>query len=225
MILKLIDKRKELKGITTFIFKPDKKIKWIAGQYLIYSLPHENSDLRGKQRFFTISSAPHQNFPSITTRIEKGASSFKNTLDKLKIGGVIYAKGPDGDFVLEKNSEQNIFIAGGIGITPFIAILRDLSFKKNPYKIKLLYANKNSSILFKKELDQLSFQNKNFEVEYFIGRRKLKKETVRQFISKKATFFVSGPDPMVADFEYYLRKNGVVDNRLKLDYFSGYKKI
>lgn len=225
MRLALIAKKNEGEKIKTFIFKPDKKIKWIAGQYLIYSLPHNNKDLRGKQRFFTISSAPYQNFPSVTTRIEKGSSSFKKALDKLKIGEEIHAKGPDGDFILDKKSKLNIFIAGGIGITPFIAILRDINFKEDPYKIKLLYANKNSHILFKEELDQLSFQDKNFEVEYFIGRRKLKKETVRKFISKKTTFFVSGPDPMVADFENYLRKNGLTDNKLKLDYFSGYKKI
>ena len=61
MKLKLIAKKTEKKEIKTFVFEPEKKIKWIAGQYLIYSLPHENPDIRGKMRFFTISASPFEN--------------------------------------------------------------------------------------------------------------------------------------------------------------------
>jgi ferredoxin-NADP reductase len=222
MKLTLIEKKDEAKGIKTFIFKPDTKLDWIAGQYLIYSLPHEKEDLRGRQRFFTISSAPFQKFPSITTRIEKKPSTFKKFLNGLKIGDKVNAKGPDGDFVLSRKSNLNILIAGGIGITPFIAMLRDIDFNKSKQKIKLFYASKTSEILFKKEIDEITKKNKNIEVEYYIGPKKIDKKFLNRFISLNTYFFVSGPDSMVSDFEDYLKREGVEDKNLKLDYFSGY---
>ena len=122
MKLKLIEKRNETKDIITFIFEPEKKFKWRAGQYLILSTDHKNPDNRGKMRFFTISSAPFENNPSITTRINKiNSSSFKKALTALKIGSVINAKGPDGDFVIKNINKKYIFIAKGVGITPFIS--------------------------------------------------------------------------------------------------------
>ncbi|OGH11352.1 MAG: hypothetical protein A3B38_00805 [Candidatus Levybacteria bacterium RIFCSPLOWO2_01_FULL_36_13] len=225
MRLVLIDKKSEQRNISTFIFKPEKKIKWTSGQYLIYSLPHQKNDLRGKQRFFTISSAPHQNYPSITTRIEKKPSSFKTALNKLKVGEEIFVKGPDGDFILDKKSKINIFIAGGIGITPFIAILRDLVFKKMKNEVLLLYANKNNNILFKKELDKISKKNKNIQIKYFIGSAKIDKNVLKRVIKKNIDIFISGPDPMVAKMEETVKKLGVKEENIKLDYFSGYKNI
>ena len=77
MKFKLIEKRKEVGNIISFIFKPLEKFDWIAGQYLIYKLPHEKKDLRGIVRFFTISASPFQKTPTITTRIfNKNASSL-----------------------------------------------------------------------------------------------------------------------------------------------------
>lgn len=223
MKLTLIEKRKETKGIKTFIFKPETKLTWIAGQYLIYSLPHEQEDLRGRQRFFTISSAPFQKFPSITTRIEKKPSTFKKMLDNMEIGDEINAKGPDGDFVLNKNAGLNIFIAGGVGITPFISMLREIDKKKSNKLIKLFYASKINDILFKNEIDEITKKNNNIEVVYFNGPERINKQSIKEFISLKTYFFVSGPDPMVSDFENYLKEAGVREENLKLDYFSGYK--
>lgn len=225
MRLTLVKKINEEGNIKTFIFKPENKIRWVSGQYLIYSLPHQKSDLRGKQRFFTISSAPHHNFPSITTRIETKPSSFKKTLDSLKIGDVIFAKGPDGDFVLDTGSKKNVFIAGGIGITPFISILRSIIYKKLKNKIILLYANKNRNILFKNELDTIAKENNNIELKYFISPKKINKNVLKRFISKNTNFFVSGPDPMVEEIEKVVKDLGTKEENIKLDYFSGYKNI
>lgn len=223
MKLTLVGKKLETGNVHTFIFKPDRKISWLAGQYLIYSLPHQREDLRGRQRFFTISSAPYQKFPSITTRIEKTPSSFKNALDSLKIGGQILAKGPDGDFIVE-NSKEKVFIAGGIGITPFIALLRNLKLKKGRDKITLLYGNRSNNILFKSELDEIA-KSLRIDIRYIVSPNKIDRNMLKNFIDKKIMYYVSGPDPMVERIEKILSGFKIKDGNIKLDYFSGYKKI
>src|SRR5581483_2999979 len=109
MKLTLIDKRKEAGDATSFILKPETGMDaattlftWRAGQFLHYTLPHENADDRKTERYFTISAAPHEGHVMITTRILADAanastanaaatapkmSTFKKTLAALPIGG------------------------------------------------------------------------------------------------------------------------------------------
>src|SRR4030042_4868313 len=102
MKLKLIKKIRRVGNIRSFIFKPEKKFVWKAGQYLIAKIEHKKQDLRGDMRFITMSSAPFEKNVMITTRIfGKKASSFKKTLNNLKIGDYIGAKGPDGDLFID----------------------------------------------------------------------------------------------------------------------------
>lgn len=224
MKLRLIAKKNEAGDIKTFIFEPEKPIIWNAGQYLIYSLPHDNQDIRGKMRFFTISSPPFEKLPSITTRVMDKSSSFKNSLDKLKPGQTIEAKGPDGDFVIENPNGEYVFIAGGIGITPFISIIKQLDYEEKPINITLFYTSKNNFV-FKDVFDKISKKHKEFKVHYLNER--IDNNTLLEKVDnlKKYIFYVSGPDPMVDDLEELLKKLGVSEENLRLDYFSGYKNV
>ncbi len=226
MKLRLIAKKRLVSNIKSFVFKPKANITWTAGQYLIYSLSHKNEDLRGKMRFFTISSSPFQKHITITTRIFKTASSFKKTLDNLKIGEEIEAKGPDGDFTFDNPKELSVFIAGGIGITPFISIIRQLNFENKPINITLLYANKTKSIAFKNELEEIAKNHKEFKIHFVFFPKRIDGNILSKFTKNKKTgFFVSGPDPMVDSVTKILLDLGVLEDNIKQDYFSGYKKI
>ena len=224
MKLTLIEKNEISTQIFSFVFKADIKLKWKAGQYLIYSLEHKNKDLRGKMRFFTISSSPFENYPAITTKIVKASSSFKKALNNLKIGDEILAKGPDGDFVINSKSKKFIFIAGGIGITPFISIIRQLNFKKNIINVTLLYSGKTDDLPFKNELEKISKNHKEFRIKYFIDKR-VDKKALQKFINIQNTFYVSGPGPMVEAMQKLLIELGINKENIKEDYFSGYKNI
>lgn len=227
MTLKLIGKVNETQDVKTFIFRPQTNLGWKAGQYLIYFLPHKNQDLRGKMRFFTVSSAPFEENVHITTRIEKtGGSSFKKELNSLRIGDEIEAKGPDGDFFLKNIKKEYVFIAGGIGITPFISILRQLNRDKKSFNVNLLYANRSwENIPFKKELEEIAAKRKTLKIRYFISPEKIDKKVLKSYVIKKRVFYISGPEPMVETFEKILSDLGVPANRLKQDYFPGYKDV
>lgn len=224
MKLTLIGKNEIATGIFSFVFKANIKLKWKAGQYLIYSLEHKNKDLRGKMRFFTVSSSPFQNYPTITTKILKTSSSFKKALNNLKIGEEILAKGPDGDFVIGNLNKNYIFIAGGIGITPFISIIRQLNFEINKINVTLLYFGKTNNLSFKDELSTIADNHKEFKIKYFIGKR-IDKKALKKFVNAASVFYVSGPNPMVEAIVKLLIELKVNKKNIKEDYFSGYKKI
>ncbi len=116
----------EASNIRTFYFRPEKPAHYTAGQYTELALPHPHPDKRGGRRWFTLSSSPTEDLLSITTKYagDDDTSSFKRTLFKLKPGSEVHMADPMGDFVLPKLIQTPlVFVAGGIGITPFHSML------------------------------------------------------------------------------------------------------
>ncbi len=229
MQLTLLDKIPETEDVWTFRFKPESPLTWQAGQFLIYSLSHKNEDVRGKMRFFTISSAPFEKNPSITTRIntEKG-SSFKKALMNLKQGDTMSAKGPDGHFVIDDPKKNYVFLAGGIGITPFYSILKEFNHthstaKEGPINITLLYSNKSGLIPLKEELDEITNNLEGLEIIYLTER--IDKEIIKENVSglHSPIFYISGPEPMVEALSSTLKETGALPENIREDFFPGYE--
>lgn len=224
MELKLSEKKKVTTDIVTFVWKSAKPVSWQPGQYMHYVLDHKNPDERGKERWFTISAAPYEKNVSITTKIKKeGGSSFKSALNQLKIGDSIEADGPKGKFIIEDPEKFHVFIAGGIGITPFRSMYLQTQYDKQKLIGVLLYANKNKDIAFKKELEQTA-HNIDLDIKYFVGSIKIDADAILESIPTfvKPLFYVSGPEPMVEYYEKILLGLGFADNQIKRDFFPGY---
>jgi ferredoxin-NADP reductase len=216
---------REASDVISFVFDKPEKFDFKPGQFLIYTIPNPNQDERGSERYFTISSAPFEDEVKLTTRFSSKSSTFKRDLLTLKAGSEINVKGPEGDFLFDKNYDYHLFVSGGIGITPFRSILLDLQHKKQSPNIKLYYANKNEEIVFKDELEDVS--NKNFLIEYFIRENKLTPEKLYEDykVISNCAIYLSGPEPMVESFSNELIKLGVPEKNIKRDYFPGYKNI
>lgn len=209
----------------SFIFKTDTPLSWKAGQFLKYTLSHQNPDSRKTKRYFSIASAPFEKTPRINTRIQKEkGSTFKKTLLDLPIGATIEAEGPAGDFIVEDPNQPMVFISGGIGITAFRSMLLDLDHRKLLINVLLLYANRTPDFVFKNELEQLIKTHPEFKINYFVDPERITEETIRKLVPdlQKPTFYLSGPEPMVEAFEKMLIEMGVADDRIKRDYFPGY---
>lgn len=223
MKLILKERKEVVPGVETFVFSPDAPLEWRAGQYLHYVLPHE-ADERGGERWFTVSSAPYEGTPAITTRhaAERG-SSFKEKLFTLKPGDTIEADGPEGDFVVEDTAAHYVFLAGGIGITPFHSILKEADHAGQKLNVTLLYANRGDAP-FKPELDEWAGRNPNLHVHYLTGL--LDKASIEKIVQDTATpiFYVSGPEPMVKSVAEVLGTLGVPAQHIKLDDFPGYEQ-
>ena len=82
----------------------------------------------------------------LTTRsAAERSSSFKRALRQLPVGAAVDVGEPDGDFVVGDPGDEHVLIAGGIGVTPFRAILLDLDHRELPINATLLYANRSQT--------------------------------------------------------------------------------
>jgi ferredoxin-NADP reductase len=217
--------KQEANDTFSFIFAPEQPLQWKAGQLLRYVLNHPNPDDRGVERFFSIASAPHEKHVMLTTRFAPKSSSFKKALKNLRPGGAIEAHDLEGDFVVDHRKKTFVFIAGGIGITPFRAILLDLEHNKTPMNVQLLYANRDNDFPYRKELEALRRRHPEFRMDYVVSPNRIDKKSIPQLVPdiEKPMFYVSGPEPMVESMDEILKKIGVPEERIKNDFFPGYE--
>ena len=223
MILSLVKKQEISTEIFEFWFKPKRPFSFIAGQYLEYTLSHPKPDSRGVKRYFTISSSPTEKNILITTRLSVPGSTFKKALKNMKIGDKIIASKASGDFVLPADASKKIvFIAGGIGITPFRSITKYLLDTNQSGKIILLYgAKKKSDFVFKDIFDEAG-QRFRMRTEYINGS--ISENIIREKVEDlNSLFYISGPEPMVENMEKILDNIGISRRNIELDHFPGYK--
>ena len=225
MKLKLTDRKTESPGVESFIFKPQEPLQWKAGQYLHYVLNHAPTDDRGSDRWFTIASAPFEEHVMLTTRFaaERG-STFKKALQALKPGDAIEVSDLDGDFVVDDPKQPCVFLAGGIGITPFHSILKQMEHDGQPLRVTLLYSNRETVAAYKDEFDAMTKRNPNLKVHYLSHPQRIDRDTIQKLVPdlKQPFFYVSGPEPMTESLGKLLLEMGVPKSRIKQDWFPGY---
>ncbi len=222
-----------------FVFNTDKKINFKAGQYMELEVPHKHADSRGLRRYFTISSSPQQKETSFGIKFNKGGSSYKNALSKIKVGEEIYATQLGGDFVLKNNSDKSsnyVFIAGGVGITPFISMIRNLIDKPTGANVTLFYTVRRVKDIAYRELLELAASSKVINLFYVVTDEQSLIDD-KNFIygtlypikiinnvknALSANYFISGPPAMVGHFAANLKKNGVSGNKIHTDFFPGF---
>lgn len=225
------------KDIYEFIFTTSEKLKFKAGQYLEWTLPQLFLESRGNRRYFTIASAPTENNLRLGIRIFPNGSRFKEELVKMKPGEALWASQLTGDFVLPDNKQEKLlFIAGGVGITPFRSMIKYLSDHHEQRDIVLIYA----CLL----ADNFVYQDVFSEAEKVIGLKtvylitdlnnipdgwqgksgfideKLLKEVAPDY--KQRMYYLSGPNSMVEAYLQLLKNLGVKRKAIKKDYFPGY---
>jgi ferredoxin-NADP reductase len=145
-----------------FHFAKPADFQFRAGQSMDLTLlnPPE-TDAEGNSRAFSMASAPFDNHP-IATRMRDTA--FKRVLPKTSPGVQVKIDHPGGSFVLHRNSEKPaVFLAGGIGITPFLSIIRQAGHDKSPHQMYLFYSNRRpEDAAFLDLLLEATWQNPNF---------------------------------------------------------------
>lgn len=244
MKLKLVEKRDEARGTKSFFWEPEKPVSWIPGQYYYFTIPvMKYPDPRGNTRHFTISSSPTEgSILRITTRI-RPESGYKKTLDELPIGAEIEGEGPNGTFVLDENSGAGpqVFLAGGIGITPFRSIIKYDIDKNLNAQIYLIYSNSiPEEIAFRKELEEWSASHPNIKITMTVSKPeesqekwpgltgRIEENLIRSQIGnwkleiQNCHWWVCGPPAMIDAMEEVLGKMGVTSDHIRSEKFTGY---
>ncbi len=198
-----------------------------------------NPDERGTERWFTISSSPTQNDIQITTRlIEPKHSEFKKDLFHLKPGDSIEIEGPEGKFLLPDKAEKIVWIAGGIGATPFIAQMQYLLDSKDQQRdiiflhgLRSLDEDPCKDIVQQCEEAMPNFKRiiilsqdtpSDWQGEHGYIDDKLIQKNVPD--SSKRQIYVSGPEPMVDAMKDILLSIQVDEKNIHQDWFPGYKE-
>src|SRR3989338_4141605 len=156
MIARLVSTTIEAQDTMTFKWDTDKKVTYFPGQFMYFTIPTLiYPDKRGNTRHFTLSSSPTEKYISNTTRIRK-ESGYKQTLAQLKKGDKIEVEGPSGTFIVDEEEKgPHVFIAGGIGITPFRSMLKYKMDKNLKYNVQLIYSNSIPELIaFRKEIEE-----------------------------------------------------------------------
>lgn len=225
MKLQLIEKKQETADVVSFIFVPEEPLHFKAGQFIHHVLHHLPTDDRGSDRWFTNAAAPFEKNVRITTRIDpEKSSSFKKKLQSLAIGKKLEISNITGDFILEDPEKEYVFIAGGIGITPFRSILAELDHAKKPIKVSLIYANRDQQIVYKEELEAIAQRNPAFQIHYVFSPEHIDEKKIKELVTdmQKPMFYISGPEQMVDNIGETIKKMGVGQERIKQDWFPGY---
>lgn len=235
MKLRLVEKRQELPNIYSFFFRPDFQLEWQAGQYLNLTMPEVPPVFA--DRLFTIASAPHESTLQITTFLTP--SPFKQKLMQLEAGDEIEADQLGGDFtydipphVLHRlpedlvNEPKRLFIAGGIGITPYMSIIRDRLHKNLPINATLLYAGKNEKRPFVDELHAAATSDPSLVVKDYTDIRLNLDQLLKDVpVVKDYIVYLAGSQKFSEDLGEGLVEWGLPRNQIKYDYFDGYTDI
>lgn len=223
IIMTLKEKKQIGENIYEFIFSRDRHFSFLPGQYMEWTLPRGKADARGNRRYFSISSSPSEADIRLGVKFYEPSSSFKKLLLALKNGETLSAGGLAGDFVLPKDENQKlVFIAGGIGITPFRSMIQYLIDKDEKRDILLFYATKSEKELAYKEVF-IAGERVGLRTKYVVSRiidTDFLRVNVPDWSERK--FYISGPDPMVRAMEAILVKMGIPQRHLATDYFLGY---
>ena len=226
-------RRREPVAEGTYAFHFDKPAGFVhqAGQNAIFSLidPKEN-DAAGPSRPFTIASAPHERDLMIATRMRD--SAFKRTLAALPIGARLRIDGPAGIMVLhEDESRPAVFLAGGIGITPFLAMARDAAARLLRHQIVLFYSNRRpQDAAFLTELKHM--QNRNFRLvatmteapDWQGEKRFISRELLAEHVPdlRAPIYYFAGPPAMTMAMQGMLTDMGVSEEDMRSEEFYGY---
>ena len=236
MNLKLIHKVKIAADSWELMFEKPEGFVYEPGQFLEIHLEHPNQDDRGIKRWFTLSSSPTEAQLMITTRLVDKHSSFKDAMFKLEPGDSIEAKGPMGSFVMPKDIKKPlVWIAGGIGITPFRSQMKFLIDNQEQRDITLIYSNRTiEDICFEDLWASANGNITNFKlIETLVDKvpsnwdgktGMISKEMIKDAISDMAEceFYVSGPEPMVEAFKPTLMEMDVKEENIHQDWFPNY---
>jgi ferredoxin-NADP reductase/Na+-translocating ferredoxin:NAD+ oxidoreductase RnfD subunit len=142
-MMRLEERRPISEQTEEFVFRQERPVRFRPGQYLEWTLPHDHPDDRGDRRFFTISSPPGDDALAIGVEFKARSSTFKKHLKAMEPGERIAAGHLAGDFVLPRDPGRKLaFVAGGIGVTPFVSMIRDLLQRGEKRDIVVLITNR-----------------------------------------------------------------------------------
>jgi len=234
----LLGRTEVAEGTMAFQFEKPDNFVFRAGQYIDLTLSGPEPQLgpsQGLTHTFSIASSPSDDKLVVTTRMRH--SAFKQAISTLPIGSPARIEGPMGSFSLHNNTaRQAVFVAGGIGIAPFLSMLKYAAEEKLQHHIVLFYANRYLEdaafidALWKLEQDNPRFHfvptltraTNNNGWRGKTGHIGLQMLFAHVGILRGPIYYIAGPPMMVAATRRTLAEVGVDEDDIRTEEFAGY---
>ena len=210
--------RQERGDSWTLVLRPDghRGLRFRPGQFAWLTLGRNPFKITGHPFSFSSSAAVEDGHVEMTIR---NLGDFTSEISHVPVGQRVYLDGPYGAFTIDRNpADMHVLIAGGVGITPMMSMIRTLADRGDKRPVILLYGNKDwDTITFREELDALK-QRLNLEVVHVLEKPKDGWKGERGYINAAVLarhlpppftnheYFICGPDVMMDAIERALSK-------------------
>ena len=225
---RLLGRETVAEGTMAFHFARPPGFRHQAGQNALFRIAGVE-----ESRTFSIASAPHEPQLTIATRMRD--SAFKRQLKSAAPGFEVEIDGPAGLMVLHDDvARPAVFLAGGIGITPFLSMARDAAHRRLPHQIVLVYANRRpQDAAYLDELRALENRNPNYRLVAtmsdppagwkgetgFIDQKMLRRHLADPL---KPVYYFAGPPAMAMAMQAMLGELGIAEADMRSEEFYGY---
>ncbi len=196
--------------IKSFTFRPETPVTWMAGQSIKLQV---NGPYGPVEHRFSIASPPYTGKITITTRLS--GSDYKESLLSLTPGEEAEGTDISGDFIWRDDPIPPIFVAVGIGITPFHAMLMQRWYDNLPLNAQLIYGAIKDQAVYQKDLAGL--ENAGLLMTYVLDHR----ITALDIPETDGLIYISGPSVMVDELANALVMRGVPKEHIVSDWFTG----
>ena len=222
-------------GTMAFSFSKPDGFVFKAGQAISLELIDPPTEAEQSSRTLSLVSAPFERELIVATRMRD--SAFKRALKALPEGASIRLDGPFGDLTLGDTARPAVFIAGGIGITPFMSMLRQAAKDRSPQPLFLAYSNRRpEDAAFLDELQELERQNQQFHLlatmtdmgksarEWHGETDFIDADMLQRLVGDLAApiYYVVGPPAMVEAMQWTLDGAGIAADKIRTEEFYGY---
>jgi ferredoxin-NADP reductase len=234
--IRLIRKESAADHTTRFVFTKPEGFTFLPGQSVdLRLIDPTDTDDEGSKRAFSIASAPHE--PELHFVMRMRDTAFKRSMSRLEPGDEVLLEGPFGSFMLhEKATRPGVFLAGGMGSTPFRSMMLDAKERALPHRLTLLYSNRRpEDAAFLDELGELSDAEERFVfVPTFSGadiadsapgaRGRIDAPMIQGHVvlSDEPIFYIAGPARFVVSMREMLNSLGVSNDDIRTEEFDGY---
>lgn len=232
--VKIVEKKQVADGTLAVYLEKPKDFNYRAGQYVLLHVPQlKEKGSRESTHAMSLASSPQEDALLLAMRVSK--SLFKQTINSMNVGEELEIDGPVGSLCLDE-SEKNpvVFLAGGIGITPFHGIINEQSRLGWPREITLFYGDKtpkdapfldnfaalqNDNFKFVPTMSRVDDNDKTWSGE----RGRISADLIKKHIQDVCVphYYVVGKPEMVESTKDELEKLGIPKENITSELFTG----